>query len=206
MAVSPLQAALDVLDRAEALLTLDPGTEGVTLVQYDVRRQSLAMGVAALDTWMHWAIRRVELNALSGRLGRLEVPFSALVEMGQKSVAARVAGRRDKPATRARNVLNEKLLTMTFQNARQWDMGFQMLGVNNGLTRAAGAMTPPLTRATVESRLNGLGHRRNCVVHEGDLARQMRPRRVARSPLLRPQVEDDLMWIRGFLMAADATV
>ena len=78
--------------------------------------------------------------------------------MGQKSVAARVAGRRDKPATRARNVLNEKLLTMTFQNARQWDMGFQMLGVSNGLHPRRKRLTPPLTRAAVEARLNGLSH------------------------------------------------
>ena len=97
MAVTPLHAALDVLDRAEALLKLDPGTETVSLVEYDIRRQALAMGVAALDTWMHWAIRRVDLNDLSKRLAALEVPFSALVEMGQKSVEARVAGRRDNP-------------------------------------------------------------------------------------------------------------
>jgi hypothetical protein len=86
MPVTPLQAAFDVLDRAESLLTLDPGTETATLIEYDLRRQALAMGVAALDTWMHWVIRRVELTALSSRLGRLEVPFSTLVEMGQKSV------------------------------------------------------------------------------------------------------------------------
>lgn len=53
MPVTPHQAALDVLDRAEALLKLDRGTETVKLVEYDIRRQALAMGVAALDTWMH---------------------------------------------------------------------------------------------------------------------------------------------------------
>lgn len=203
MPVSPRQAALDVLDRADELLKLDPGTETVKLVEYDIRRQALAMGVAALDTWMHWAIRRVELDDLSSRLGALEVPFSALVEMGKRSVEARAGGRKDKPGVRARNVLNEKLLTMTFQSGRQWDMGFQMLGVGNGLTLTARALTPPLTRAAVETRLNSLSHRRNCIVHEGDLLRQMRPRTVKRSKLLRSSVDDDLAWIRSFVAAAD---
>lgn len=203
MPVSPLQAAQDVLDRAEAMLKLDSGTESAALVEYDIRRQALAMGVAALDTWMHWSVRRVELGDLSKRLGALEVPFAALVEMGQKSVEARVAGRRDKPGVRARNVLNEKLLTMTFQNGRQWDMGFQMLGVSNGLTLTAQALLPPQTRASVESRLNTLSHRRNCIVHEGDLLRQIRPRTIKRTKLLRSEVDDDLAWIRVFLTAAD---
>lgn len=206
MPVTPLQAALDVLDRAEALLKLDRGTETVKLVEYDIRRQALAMGVAALDTWMHWAIRRVELDDLSSRLGALEIPFSALVEMGQRSVEARVAGRKDKPGVRARNVLNEKLLTMTFQSGRQWDIGFQMLGIGNGLTLTARALAPSLTRAAVETRLNALSHRRNCVVHEGDLVRQIRPRRIERSRLLRPSVDDDLAWIRSFVTAADGVV
>ena len=204
MPVSPLQAALDVLDRADAILTLDPGTESVGLVQYDIRRQALAMGVAALDTWMHWSIRRVDLGALSKRLGSLEGPFAALVEMGQKSVEARVAGRKDKPGVRARNVLNERLLTMTFQNGRQWDIGFQMLGVSNGLAQCARALSPSQTRAAVESRLNALSHRRNCIVHEGDLLRQIRPRTVKRTKLLRAEVDDDLAWVRAFLIAADA--
>jgi hypothetical protein len=78
MVISSLQAAQDVLSRAEALLTLDPGTENVSLLQYDIRRQAVAMGVAALDTWMHWSVQSTNLNALSSRLHNLDVPFGAL--------------------------------------------------------------------------------------------------------------------------------
>ncbi len=203
MAVTPLQAALDVLDRAQALLALDPGTEGATLVQYDIRRQAVAMAVAALDTWMHWSIRRVDLRSLSVRLSGLEVPFGALVRMGDRSVAARKAGVEDRPQTRARNALNEKILTMTFQTARQWEFGFDLLAIRQGLTRTGQAMTPQETHAVLKKHLDGLSHRRNQIVHEGDLERLMRPRRIKRGKLPRVEADADLTWIRKFLVAVD---
>lgn len=203
MPVTPLQAAIDVLDRAQGLLSLDPGGERVSLVQYDVRRQAHAMAVAALDTWMHWSLRKVDLDNLSRRLYGLEVPFGTLVDMGDHSTAARSAGIADRPRVRARNALNEKLLTMTFQNARQWDYGFDLLGIRSGLTKTGRAMTPTEPKASLETRLNSLSHRRNRVVHEGDLVRKMRPQTVKREKLLRPELDDDIAWVRRFLTAVD---
>ncbi|WP_157749540.1 hypothetical protein [Jatrophihabitans sp. GAS493] len=204
MAVTPLQAGLDVLDRAGRLLTLDPGTEQVSLLQYDIRRQSVAMAVAALDTWMHWSIRRVDLRHLSRILANVDVPFGELVGSGNRSVEARRQGVDDRPLVRARNTLNERILGMTFQSARQWETGFAMLGVAKGLARAAAAMTPPETRSAVEERLNRLSHRRNKIVHEGDLMRMMRPQRIKREVLSRGEVDDDVAWVRRFLIAVDA--
>lgn len=203
MSVTPLQAAQDVLGRAHAVLALDPGTEKVRLVDYDLRRQSLAMGVAALDTWMHWSIRNADLGALSKRLGNLDVAFGDLVAMGTSSLDARRRGVADRPIVRARNVLNEKLLTMTFQNARQWELGFDLLGIRQGASKAGGAMTPFHTGAAINSKLNALSYRRNKIVHEGDLRRLLRPQTVTRSKLLRGEVDTDLAWIGHFLAAVD---
>lgn len=203
MPVTPLQAAIDVLDRAQGLLSLDPGGERVSLVQYDVRRQAHAMAVAALDTWMHWSLRKVDLDNLSRRLYGLEIPFGTLVDMGDHSTAARSAGIADRPRVRARNALNEKLLTMTFQNARQWDYGFDLLGIRSGMTKTGRAMNPAEPKASLETRLNSLSRRRNRVVHEGDLVRKMRPQTVKREKLLRPELDDDIAWVRRFLTAVD---
>jgi hypothetical protein len=203
MVISSLQAAQDVLSRAEALLTLDPGTENVSLLQYDIRRQAVAMGVAALDTWMHWSVQSTNLNALSSRLHNLDVPFGALVAMGNDSLSARRRDVRDRPIVRARNVLNEKLLTMTFQTAKQWELGFDLLGIRQGIKKTGLAMTPNQTHATVTAKLNELSHRRNKIVHEGDLRRLVRPRTVTRSQLLRSDVDADIAWIGSFLIAVD---
>lgn len=201
--VTPLDASYDVLDRAEGLLKFDGGTETVPLLQYDVRRQALSMAVAALDTWMHWSIRRVDLRTLSNRLGALEVPFSTLVDMAEHSISSRNVGIQDRPRVRARNALNEQLLTMTFQNARQWEYGFNLLGIRSGLTSAGAGMTPPESKSSVEDHLNRLSHRRNKIVHEGDLVRRIRPQTIRREVLLRSDIDEDIAWIRRFLGAVD---
>lgn len=203
MPVTPLQAAFDVLDRAESLLTFDPGTDKASLLEYDIRRQAVAMGVAALDTWMHWSIRNVDLHDLSNSLGGLEVPFSALVAMGRHSVLARQQNISDRPKVRARNTLDEKLLTMTFQNGRQWERGLALLGIRGGLKKAGQAMAPTETTQAIVQHLDALSHRRNKIVHEGDLQRLLRPQKIKREGLLRSDVDADLAWIRQFLTAVD---
>lgn len=92
---------------------------------------------------------------------------------------------------------------MTFQSARQWDYGFDLLGIRSGLTNTGRAMTPVEPKASLERQLSSLSHRRNKVVHEGDLLRQMRPQSIKRETLLRPELDADLTWIRRFLTAVD---
>lgn len=164
------------------------------------------MGVGALDTWMHWTIARTDLKALSRAMRNLEVPFGTLVEMAEISVDSRRRGVLDRPLVRARNALQERLLKMTFQSAREWDRGFELIGVRSGLSKVGAAMTPAETRTDVEKRLNSLSHRRNQISHEGDLSRKLRPQSITRNAIARTDVAADLGWIRAFLTAADTVV
>jgi hypothetical protein len=53
----------------------------------------------------------------------------------------------------------------------------------------------------VKSRLDMIVDRRNQIVHEGDLARQSRPRRVRRNPIGRLEVEGDLVFLESLVNA-----
>ncbi|WP_155984734.1 hypothetical protein [Saccharomonospora piscinae] len=205
MAATPLDAATDVLNRAYALLDLDtePQPEAV---RADVRRMALALGVAALDTHLHWIIRRVEFKALPKSLAGLTVPFGDLVDMAATSVAARKSGVQDRPNVRVRNALNEKLLTMTFQSARQVEQALNMAGVERCWTKLASAFHPPTTSSTIKQKLDDLSHRRNKIVHEGDLRRLARPRTVTHEPMDRRDVDMDLAWLNHFIAALDQVV
>ncbi|RSM85712.1 hypothetical protein DMH04_16025 [Kibdelosporangium aridum] len=120
---------------------------------------ALALGVAALDSYLHWAIRRVSLKSMARKLASIEVTFGDLVEMGAKSVQARKDEKDDRPAVRARNVLNEKLLTMTFQNARQVEAALTMIGISKCWSRVAEAMPFETTAVELQEKLNSLSHR-----------------------------------------------
>lgn len=200
MPATPRDAASDVLDRAENLLALD-SSPTPEIAREDLRRMALALGVAALDTYLHWAIRNVDIRSMPKKLADLNVSFGQLVAMGQKSVEARNDGVNDRPGVRARNVLNERLLAITFQSARQVGDALAMLGVTKCWSKLAAAITPASTPAEIQEQLNHLAHRRNKIVHEGDLSRLVRPQRITRESIRRVDVDEDLAWIRSFIEA-----
>ena len=89
MAVSPINAASDVLDRADELLKLDVAATPMG-VREDVRRQAWVMGVAAIDTYLHWAVHRVDLEkTLPKELRTTTVPLSDLIDIARSTVTAR---------------------------------------------------------------------------------------------------------------------
>lgn len=205
MPAKALDAASDVLNRADALLELEQVAQP-DLVKDDLRRMALALGVAALDTYLHWAIRGVEIHKIPTALANLDVTFGELVEMGTKSVAARKHGINDRPATRARYVLNEKLLTMTFQSAKQVEAALAMVGVKKCWTKLAATYSTHTTPADLRQKLNDLSHRRNKIVHEGDIRRRQRPQKITHEKIRRSDVESDLAWLRRFVTALDHVI
>lgn len=200
MPATPFDAATNVLNRADALLAVDR-THTPLAVRSDVRRASLTMGVAAIDTYLHWAIRNADLDSLPKKLQDLQVSFADLLDMGDASVEARRYGRHDRPRVRARTVLNEALLKMSFQSARGVENGLGMVGVQQCWKNLNKQIQPHETATDIKTRLNALAHRRNQIVHEGDLVRLVRPRSVRVSDIERSRVRDDLAWIRRFVAA-----
>lgn len=103
MPASAIHAANDALDRADSLLTLDvAGTpEGA---RQDLRRLAWAMAAAAIDSYMHWRVRSVDLTgSLPKALGQLAIPFSDLVDSGNWTLVARRQGVNDRPTVRAQH-------------------------------------------------------------------------------------------------------
>jgi hypothetical protein len=200
MAVSAIEAARDVLDRAEALLALSTSE---SLVHNDVRRMAWAMGSAAIDTYFHWRVRTVSLKEqLPKLLRQVEIPFGDLVDGGKKSVSARRKDIDDRPTVRARNTLHNVILARTFQSSRGIETALAMVGVTKPwatLSLVLGERVDDL-----KARVNGIAKRRNYIVHEGDIERQSRPQKVKRSELTAAVVADQLKWIRTFLEAVDA--
>src|SRR5690349_10702021 len=142
MPVTPYDAAKDLLDRADGLLALDVSPAS-SLVRTDLRRMAWAMGVASLDTYMHWLIRGVALSgSVPKELGKVQVNFRDVVEMANKSLDARREGVADRPNVRARNILNDVLLTKTFQSADSIKTGLNMVGVTDVWTKLSAAMKP----------------------------------------------------------------
>lgn len=202
MALSPIQAAVDVLDRAYQLLAAAVSVPD-PLVADDMRRFALAQGVAALDTYLHWAIADVPLTGMPTALKSLEIPFEDLIVLSEAVVADR---EKIRPKVRARRVLERVTLTMTFQSSRSVERAMLMLGVRKAFNKIADHIQPRQAPAEVKARLDRIVHRRNQIVHEGDLQRQSRPQNIKREIAAGDKTADDLSWIRSLVMAVDAAL
>lgn len=202
VALSPIQAAIDVLDRADRLLV---AADTVTdpLVADDMRRFALAQGVAALDTYLHWAIADAPLSDMPNTLKSLEIPFNDLITLSEAVVANR---EKIRPKVRARRVLERVTLTMTFQSSSGVEKAMLMLGIRNAFKRISGHIQPQQAPAEVKERLNRIIHRRNQIVHEGDLQRQSRPQNIKREVAQKDKIADDLAWIKTLVAAVDTAL
>ena len=86
------------MDRADALLAQAASTPD-PLVADDTRRAAIALGVAALDTYLHWALADTPLKQMPTALRGLDVPFGDLVDLSEAMVQNRAKIR---PKVRAR--------------------------------------------------------------------------------------------------------
>lgn len=199
MGLSPLQASTDVLDRADSLLTAAT-TAAAPLIADDMRRAAIALGVAALDTHLHWALADAPLWNMPQALKSLEVPFGDLVDLSEAVVQNRAKIR---PKVRARGVLERVILRQTFQSSKGVGDAMLMLGQRNAFQKISAEIQPQQQPQAIADRLNRIVHRRNQIVHEGDMQRQSRPQRIKREPADEAAIRDDLTWLRSFIAAID---
>jgi hypothetical protein len=162
------------------------------------------MGIVAVDAYMHWAVlRRLSEVRRQGELPKglrqLQVPFDELASLAEATITARRQRVDSRPWVQLKNTAQKRLLRMTLQSSQEVGDAMAMVGVKDGWTIVASAMN--LKAQDAKGRLDKIVARRNQIVHEGDLARQTRPRRVRLNPITRLEVTADLDFLKALLDA-----
>lgn len=187
------------MDRADALLAQAPSMAD-PLTSDDTRRSAIALGVAALDTYLHWALADTALEKMPTALKGLDVPFGDLVDLSEAMVQDRAKIR---PKVRARRALERAILKLTFQSSRGVEDAMLMLGKRNAFAKISKEIVPPQGVQDIKDQLNRIVHRRNQIVHEGDLQRQSRPQQIKRESIADAAIQTDLDWLRTLIDAID---
>jgi len=203
MPFGPHDAATDAIDRARAMLVGSRTTARVLLevsdgrrryrperlppdVRSDMRRLSVVMAVAALDTYMHRLILSnvYTHNELPGGLANLDVPFVDLLDQADKAgVAARRNPHPSRPRVAVKRQLRDRLLRETFQSYDSVSRALSMAGLSrkSRWSEIGENMNPPIAPKEIKERLNAIVVRRNQIVHEGDYERLERPQKSTRN-------------------------
>lgn len=208
MPFTPRQAANDAITRARALATAAK-TAPTNVLRDDLRRLAIVMAVAALDAYLH---RRVYQSTGPGKelpsaLSKLGVTFVEMADIANASLAARRRNPpvRDRPWVRVRNVLNDRLLRVTFQSPQEVADALAMVGVKQAWRKIADALPlGGISPEVLQSELARVVRRRNQVVHEGDFKQLYRPRTLQRNSVSQSDAENAVDVIQILIFAIDS--
>jgi len=175
----------------------------------DMRRLSVVMAVAALDTYMHRLIveRAYKHDELPGGLARLDVGFEDLLRQTDATAAsARAKPHKPKPRVGLKKLLRDRLLRETFQSYDAVARALSMAGHSKAWPEIGKEMPTPREPKEIKARLNAIVMRRNQIVHEGDYERLERPRNSRRNPMTQKQAERDIDFLDEVIEAIHAVV
>lgn len=207
MAFTPYDAGQHAIGRARALLDLSGDKTLTALIRADLRRLSIVMSVAALDTYLHRLVvaRCYEHDELPASLAKLSVTFEQLLsktdEIGE---AARRDPHSPRPRVALKKELRQRLLRETFQRAEDVGRALGMAGKPKAWDKIASAYTPRQSSADLQARLNGIVARRNQIVHEGDYLQLDRPQKAKRNDLSTAQARQSIDFLDRLINAIHA--
>lgn len=205
MPFTPYDAARETVSRARGVLAAGDSPNMPTAVSADLRRLSVVMAVAALDTYMHRLVvaRAYEHEALPGGLAALSVTFEQLLAEADHAVQARRDDRDSRPRVRVKRVLRDRLQRETFQSADDVSRALGMVGKPGQWDAIAAAMSGSARgdSKALRALLNEFVRRRNGIVHEGDYERLERPRTAKLVPLGRAAADDAVEFFSNLIDA-----
>jgi hypothetical protein len=211
----PQTSAIDRVDSKDALIVLRRNA-GLTSDDFssqsldDLLRAALALGVSALDRYLHErvvkrivsALRSVELRPAQEQLS---IPAALALRMTEHQRKATKKGKNVRPANQMRNAIQESLPRRPFQNWREIEEAFELVGAA-GVTGKLQTEYKLADIRPVRSQLNALVQRRHFIVHEGDLVRHQRGGKTRMHAITRKNVEDSLSFLDGLVAHLDNIV
>jgi hypothetical protein len=98
----------------------------------------------------------------------------------------------------------KRLFKETFASYEQVAIAFSWAGVEKPWSRVAAKLE--LQANDIKIRLNALVHRRNQIVHEGDITRASRPHKLKYNEVNHALVVADVNWIESLIQAVERVV
>ncbi len=178
-------------------------------VKNDLRRSALVMAITGIDAYMHWLVYRQisevrKEGDLPKALAKLDIPFTEIAALADATLQGRKKKVNTRPWVQVKNAMQKRLLRETFQSYEQVGIAFSWAGIEKPWSRVADKMG--VQADSIKSRLNLLVHRRNQIVHEGDITRASRPQKLKYNDVDHAQIVDDVNWIQSVIGAIENVV
>jgi hypothetical protein len=176
----------------------------------ELLRASVVATVSALDRYMHdivvlhsWALLNRSEDKIPKELKRLYIPVLSARHALDKIRIDRKA----RPGVLVKEALRDQLhRTYTFQSPDDVQKAAQMLGVGDFWGKVATAMADSPGKDVVQKTLREISQRRNQIVHEADIVRKAKARKITMRDISAKNASDWARWMRNFVAAIDSVV
>lgn len=178
-------------------------------VRADMRRLSVVMSVAALDTYMHRLIleRAFSHEELPKKLAQLDIDFKQLLAQADATRdAARAKPSKPRPRVGVKRQLQDRLLRETFQSYNAVSGALSMAGRSKEWVAIGAKMSPAHQPDEIKRRLDEIVRRRNQIVHEGDYERLQKPQKAKLNGITQAQARRDIDFISALIDAIHEVV
>jgi hypothetical protein len=208
MSLTPLKSAENCFLRSRRLLAL-ANVSPAPVPKFpanDLRRASLVMAVAGLDTYLHARVLRSaarlrKASQFPSAWRAFDIPLIELAKGARATVVARAAGKDSRPWVHLLNALQERILKDPFQSPKQVELAVSLCGKNKIWQKVAPIMAS--TPEVIKKRLGEIAHRRNQIVHEGDLTRRVRPQKLKWNKMRTAWCQSQTDWLESLVRALD---
>lgn len=197
---------IERIDSSDAIIVLKNNsvlriTDFESERMHELLRSSLVTCVSAYDRYIHERISKNVITALKARsLNKQQEEFSIPINIVM-SITKRISEKRGqniRPNNEIRNAIQDIIHKRPYQSWREIDYAFRLLGYNNLEKSLKHAYRKP-DIDNEKKELNELAHRRNKIVHEGDIKRTQRGGRLSLNEISPNYVSDKIAFVKVFI-------
>lgn len=187
------------------------GTLGVSRAWFshdglsDLLRCAISMAMSAIDRYMHDMVTQRAWSLLEGsgipdELREETIPI-AVVRRALDNLRKRKSAR---PGNYIMSVFQERLHHRPFQNPSDVLKAARMAGGPGEFWKTVGSKMDPTAKADeVIAKLRAIFVRRNQIVHEADMPRKRKGRKVTWREITSTEAKTIVEWCKGFIRAVD---
>ena len=175
----------------------------------ELLRSAVVATVSALDRYVHdlvlqhaWALLRKPEAKIPPELKKLSLPVLAT----KRALAKLRDDANARPGHLIKAALQERLHRDTFQRPDDLVKAAKMLGVKGFWDKVAQAMPGTAGGQAVKDKLQDIAKRRNQIVHEADIYRKTKAKKITLRDISKADADNWCVWTRQLVSAIDQVV
>lgn len=176
----------------------------------ELLRAAIVATVSALDRYMHdivvgrsWTLLNAPEDDVPRELRRVMIP----VLESKKALDRLRKDRKARPGNVIKQAIQKVLhRELTFQKPDDIKKGADMIGIQDFWGSVASKMNGPPQKEEVIDTLRKITARRNEIVHEADLVRKIKAKKLTLQAIDRDEAAESIDWMKEFVRAVDQVI